>query len=70
MSNGYPNSTSPLGGSPSPGPSPGLGSHHHNHNHKCKRDSTKNTNFINSQIIFNQFFAVDGSIENRNIYPF
>ncbi|GAB0090383.1 myocyte-specific enhancer factor 2 [Sergentomyia squamirostris] len=28
MSNGYPHSTSPLGGSPSPGPSPGLGQHH------------------------------------------
>lgn len=27
MSNGYPHSTSPLGGSPSPGPSPGLGAH-------------------------------------------
>lgn len=25
MSNGYPHSHSPLGGSPSPGPSPGLG---------------------------------------------
>lgn len=25
MSNGYPNSTSPIGGSPSPGPSPGPG---------------------------------------------
>lgn len=32
MSNGYPHSTSPLGGSPSPGPSPGIGGHHH----KCK----------------------------------
>uniref|UniRef100_A0A6B2EB48 Putative mads box transcription factor n=1 Tax=Phlebotomus kandelakii TaxID=1109342 RepID=A0A6B2EB48_9DIPT len=30
MSNGYPHSTSPLGGSPSPGPSPGLGGHHIN----------------------------------------
>lgn len=27
MSNGYPNSASPLG-SPSPGPSPGIGGHH------------------------------------------
>lgn len=32
MSNGYPHSTSPLGGSPSPGPSPGIGGHLH----KCK----------------------------------
>lgn len=32
MSNGYPHSTSPLGGSPSPGPSPGIGGHHN----KCK----------------------------------
>lgn len=28
MSNGYPNSTSPLGGSPSPGQSPNMGGHH------------------------------------------
>lgn len=33
MSNGYPHSTSPMGGSPSPGPSPGIGAHHMN---KCK----------------------------------
>ncbi|XP_055630674.1 myocyte-specific enhancer factor 2 isoform X3 [Toxorhynchites rutilus septentrionalis] len=32
MSNGYPHSASPLGGSPSPGPSPGIGNHQHNHN--------------------------------------
>ncbi|XP_021695876.1 myocyte-specific enhancer factor 2 isoform X1 [Aedes aegypti] len=32
MSNGYPHSASPLGGSPSPGPSPGIGTHQHNHN--------------------------------------
>lgn len=32
MSNGYPHSASPLGGSPSPGPSPGIGGHHN----KCK----------------------------------
>lgn len=32
MSNGYPHSASPLGGSPSPGPSPGIGPHQHNHN--------------------------------------
>lgn len=32
MSNGYPHSGSPLGGSPSPGPSPGIGAHHN----KCK----------------------------------
>lgn len=31
MSNGYPHSTSPLGGSPSPGPSPGIASHHITH---------------------------------------
>ncbi|KAJ6640963.1 Myocyte-specific enhancer factor 2 [Pseudolycoriella hygida] len=31
MSNGYPHSTSPLGGSPSPGPSPGIASHHIKH---------------------------------------
>lgn len=28
MSNGYPNSASPLGGSPSPGQSPNMGVHH------------------------------------------
>lgn len=32
MSNGYPNSASPLGGSPSPGQSPNMGVHHN----KCK----------------------------------
>lgn len=30
MSNGYPHSASPLGGSPSPGPSPGIAAHQHN----------------------------------------
>ncbi|XP_037903470.1 myocyte-specific enhancer factor 2 isoform X3 [Hermetia illucens] len=30
MSNGYPPSASPLGGSPSPGPSPGIGGHQNN----------------------------------------
>ncbi|XP_037035988.1 myocyte-specific enhancer factor 2 isoform X3 [Bradysia coprophila] len=33
MSNGYPHSTSPLGGSPSPGPSPGIGGHLHKSHH-------------------------------------
>lgn len=33
LPNGYPNSASPIGGSPSPGPSPGLGGHHRL---KCK----------------------------------
>lgn len=32
MSNGYPNSASPIGGSPSPGPSPGLSSSKQHHN--------------------------------------
>lgn len=32
MSNGYPNSASPLGGSPSPGQSPNIGVHHN----KCR----------------------------------
>lgn len=37
MSNGYPHSSSPLGGSPSPGPSPGgIGAHHLSA--KCKHD--------------------------------
>lgn len=41
MSNGYPHSHSPLGGSPSPGPSPGIGGQNKNyynrsHNNKCK----------------------------------
>ncbi|XP_058461637.1 myocyte-specific enhancer factor 2 isoform X3 [Malaya genurostris] len=45
MSNGYPHSASPLGGSPSPGPSPGIGTHQHNnsnHNHnKMQHQSMK-----------------------------
>ncbi|XP_053690157.1 myocyte-specific enhancer factor 2 isoform X3 [Sabethes cyaneus] len=48
MSNGYPHSASPLGGSPSPGPSPGIGTHqhnnsnNHNHNHnKLQHQSMK-----------------------------
>lgn len=37
MSNGYPHSASPLGGSPSPGPSPGgIGAHHLSA--KCKHE--------------------------------
>lgn len=31
MSNGYPNSASPIGGSPSPGPSPGLSTSNKQH---------------------------------------
>lgn len=33
MSNGYPNSASPLGGSPSPGQSPNMGVHHNKSSH-------------------------------------
>lgn len=39
MSNGYPHSASPLGGSPSPGPSPGIGSLQANNNN----NNTHNT---------------------------
>lgn len=44
MSNGYPHSTSPLGGSPSPGPSPGIGGHHHKCKHvvSCEQCNTLN----------------------------
>jgi len=34
MSNGYPHSASPMGGSPSPGPSPSIGGHHMNKSHQ------------------------------------
>lgn len=39
MSNGYPHSSSPIGGSPSPGPSPsGISSNHLNPKRKLKLD--------------------------------
>uniref|UniRef100_A0A182QBK6 MADS-box domain-containing protein n=1 Tax=Anopheles farauti TaxID=69004 RepID=A0A182QBK6_9DIPT len=42
MSNGYPHSASPLGGSPSPGPSPGIGSHQaHNNNNNTHNTHNK-----------------------------
>ncbi|EAL41746.3 AGAP007608-PA [Anopheles gambiae str. PEST] len=42
MSNGYPHSASPLGGSPSPGPSPGIGSHQaHNNNNNSHNTHNK-----------------------------
>ncbi|XP_059613870.1 myocyte-specific enhancer factor 2 isoform X2 [Phlebotomus argentipes] len=51
MSNGYPHSTSPLGGSPSPGPSPGLGdgyvfaaSHHLSHKQHSPGPNRSNSN--------------------------
>ncbi|XP_055706898.1 myocyte-specific enhancer factor 2 isoform X23 [Phlebotomus papatasi] len=44
MSNGYPHSTSPLGGSPSPGPSPGLASHHLSHKQHSPGPNRSNSN--------------------------
>ncbi|XP_035792082.1 myocyte-specific enhancer factor 2-like isoform X3 [Anopheles albimanus] len=49
MSNGYPHSTSPLGGSPSPGPSPGIGSHQaHNNNNNTHNTHNKKFHFDNA----------------------
>ncbi|XP_058056923.1 myocyte-specific enhancer factor 2 [Anopheles bellator] len=46
MSNGYPHSASPLGGSPSPGPSPGIGAHQaHNNNNNNNTHNTHNKKF-------------------------
>ncbi|XP_052565682.1 myocyte-specific enhancer factor 2 isoform X4 [Culex pipiens pallens] len=44
MSNGYPHSASPLGGSPSPGPSPGIGTHNHQHQHQHQQHNSNNNN--------------------------
>uniref|UniRef100_A0A182P3M1 MADS-box domain-containing protein n=2 Tax=Culicidae TaxID=7157 RepID=A0A182P3M1_9DIPT len=49
MSNGYPHSASPLGGSPSPGPSPGIGSHQaHNNNNNTHNTHNKKFHFDNA----------------------
>ncbi|XP_041769805.1 myocyte-specific enhancer factor 2 isoform X1 [Anopheles merus] len=49
MSNGYPHSASPLGGSPSPGPSPGIGSHQaHNNNNNSHNTHNKKFHFDNA----------------------
>uniref|UniRef100_A0A182J5E6 Uncharacterized protein n=1 Tax=Anopheles atroparvus TaxID=41427 RepID=A0A182J5E6_ANOAO len=46
MSNGYPHSASPLGGSPSPGPSPGIGSlQAHNNNNNIHNTHNKMSYF-------------------------
>lgn len=49
MSNGYPHSASPLGGSPSPGPSPGIGSlQAHNNNNNTNNTHSKKFHFENA----------------------
>lgn len=49
MSNGYPHSASPLGGSPSPGPSPGIGSlQAHNNNNNTHNTHNKKFHFENA----------------------
>uniref|UniRef100_A0AAG5DA55 MADS-box domain-containing protein n=1 Tax=Anopheles atroparvus TaxID=41427 RepID=A0AAG5DA55_ANOAO len=49
MSNGYPHSASPLGGSPSPGPSPGIGSlQAHNNNNNIHNTHNKKFHFENA----------------------
>lgn len=63
MSNGYPHSASPLGGSPSPGPSPGIGSqqqqhqqqshqhqHQHQHHHNQQHNSNNNNNHNHNKL--------------------
>lgn len=64
MSNGYPHSASPLGGSPSPGPSPGIGTqqqnhhqqqqhqhqHQHQHHHNQQHNSNNNNNHNHNKL--------------------
>ncbi|XP_055687443.1 myocyte-specific enhancer factor 2 isoform X20 [Lutzomyia longipalpis] len=62
MSNGYPHSTSPLGGSPSPGPSPGLASHHLSHKQHSPGPNRSNSNLrvvIPSPLTPNHMSATD-----------
>uniref|UniRef100_A0A182RHT9 MADS-box domain-containing protein n=1 Tax=Anopheles funestus TaxID=62324 RepID=A0A182RHT9_ANOFN len=63
MSNGYPHSASPLGGSPSPGPSPGIGSHQaHNNN-----NNTHNTH--NKISYFQTEFHFDNAVQTIKQSP-
>ena len=80
MSNGYPHSHSPLGGSPSPGPSPGLGGHlnttshntHNNHsnnnnnNHHNNNNNNNNNNNVNHHLHHQQHHNNNNNNNNIN----
>lgn len=65
MSNGYPNSTSPIGGSPSPGPSPGPGMNSSKHQKQHSPGSRSNLRVVIPAPLSSNLTADDVYVEHN-----